>query len=219
MKLYKKIITATVLFFLLILIEGCSSSVLVDKWKDASFQESALKKILVIAIRKNPVQRRLWEDAFVNQLSDCDVEATASYTLFPGTMPDTSQIIQSIQTNSFDGILVTRLLKSETETHQVESSVSTEFVSRYNPFRKAYTSYFEDVRHPAYVDSQTISRRSIEVWVLRKNERLIWGATSNTPERNSLQAVQNDIAELVIPELVKNAIINPKKLGNGTKSK
>lgn len=207
MKPYKKNITAAVLCFLMILMESCSSSVLVDEWNDTSFHESSLKKMLVIAIRKNPVQRRIWEDAFVSQLSGCDVKATASYNLFPETLPDTNQVIQSIQENGFDGILITRLLKNETETHQNDSSVSREFISRYDPFRKTYTSYFEDVRHQAYVDSQIVRRSSIEVWVLRDNERIIWGATSNTPERNSVQAVQNDIAELVIPELVRYTII------------
>ena len=83
--------------------------------------------------------------------------------------------------------------------------------SRYNPFRKIYSTYYQDVQHPGYVDSQIVNRRAIEVWVIRNRERIIWGATSNTPERNSIEAVENDIAELVIPELLRNTIITSEK--------
>ena len=211
MKLYKKFSLRVVLCFLMIFIESCSTSVLVDVWNDTSFHESPLKKILIIAIRKSPVQRRIWEDVFVGALSKHNVNATSSYHLFPDVLPDTNQVIQTVQEKGFDGILVTRILHKDTETHYVESYVTTEMKTRYNPFRKIYSTYFHDVQHPGRVDSQSIERRTIEVWVIRNKERLIWGATSNTPERNSVEAVQNDIADLVIPELVRNAIIKSGK--------
>ncbi|MCX6150339.1 MAG: hypothetical protein NTX22_07460 [Ignavibacteriales bacterium] len=104
---------------------------------------------------------------------------------------------------------MTRLLRKETETHYVESYVTSEMKTRYNPFRKIYSTYYQDVQHPGYIDSQIVDRRAIEVWVIRDKERIIWGATSNTPERNSVEAVKIDIANLVISELVRNSIIKP----------
>jgi hypothetical protein len=192
----------------MILIESCSTSVLVDEWNDPSFHESPLKKILIIAIRKNPVQRRIWEDAFVGELSKKGVMSTSSYKLFPDALPDTDQIIETVQKNGFDGILVTRILQKETETHYVESYVTSESKLRYNPFRNSYSTYYRDVEHPGYVDSSTVDRRGIEVWVIRDKERIIWGATSNTPEGNSLETVKNNIVALVIPELSRYGIIN-----------
>ena len=74
-----------------------------------------------------------------------------------------------------------------------------------------YDTYYRDIQHPGYVESQVIDRRSIDVWVIRNDERMIWSATSNSPERNSVDDVENDIADLVIPALVKNAIIKSGK--------
>jgi len=192
----------------MILIESCSTSVLVDEWNDPSFHESPLKKILIIAIRKNPIQRRIWEDAFVGELSKKGVISTSSYKLFPDALPDTDQVIETVQKNSFDGILVTRILQKETETHYIESYVTSESKLRYNPFRNSYSTYYRDVEHPGFVDSSTVDRRGIEVWVIRDKERIIWGATSNTPEGNSLETVKNNIVDLVIPELLRYGIIN-----------
>jgi hypothetical protein len=211
MKPFKKFIIATILFSLMILIESCSSTKLVDVWNDPSFHELPLKKILIIAVRRDPVQRRIWEDAFVRELSKHSVNATASYNFFPNKLPDTNQVAETVQEKGFDGILVTRLLRKETETHYVESYVTSEMKTRYNPFKKTYSTYYQDVQHPGYIDSQIVNRRAIEVWAIRNKERIIWGATSNTPERNSIEDVENDIAELVIPELVRNAIIMSEK--------
>lgn len=211
MKLYKKFIISAVLCFLMILVESCSSSSLVDVWKDPSYHEASLKKIFIIAIRKDPVQRRIWEDAFVGELSKHGVQATSSYHLFPNVLPDTNQIIQTVQEKGFDGILVTRLLLAETESHYVQSYVTTEQRSRYNIFRKRYDTYYQNIQHPGYVETQTIDRRAIDVWVIRDEERMIWSATSNSPERNSVEDIQNDIAELVIPNLVRNEIIKSGK--------
>jgi hypothetical protein len=45
---------------------------------------------MAIAVRNNPVKRRIWEDAFVNELSKNGVNATSSYHLFPDALADTN---------------------------------------------------------------------------------------------------------------------------------
>ncbi len=202
---------AVTLCCLMIQIESCSSSELVDVWNDPSNHDYRLKKLLVIAIRKNPVQRRIWEDAFAGDLSKHGVEASSSYILFPNVLPDTNQIIQTIHNNDFDGILVIRVLHKGAQTHYVESYISSDAELKYNPFRNSYSTYYQEVQHPAYIDSEMVNRHSIEVWVVRNKGRIIWGAISNTPARNSGKDIQKNIADLVIDELVRNNIIKDKK--------
>jgi hypothetical protein len=207
MKYYNKIIMAAICTCILILIAGCSSSVLVDVWNDPSYNEPPLKKILVIAIRKDPIQRRIWEDAFVAEFSKQGIVATTSYSLFPEVLPDTDQVAATVQANGFDGILVSSHLLAVTKTRYVQSYVTSEIKSRYNPFKNAYATYYQDVEHPSSVDSLLIVRRAIDVWDVRNGGKMIWGATSNTPELNTKEIVQNDIANLVIAELLLDAII------------
>ncbi len=207
MKLKIKIFFGAALFCLIICLASCSSSTLVDVWNDPAYNEPPLKNILIIAFRKDPIQRRIWEDAFANEFAKYGVRATSSYILFQNSFPDTLQIIEAVQENKFDGMLVTRLLNEETQTRYIESYVTSELRTRYNPFRKTYTNYYQEIHHPGYVESKTIERRSIEVWLIENNERIIWGATSNTPERNTVEDVQNDVAKLVIPELMRNEIV------------
>jgi len=208
---FYRFLMAAVLGFLMILIESCSSSVLVDVWNDPTFHESPLNKILIISMRKNQVQRRIWEDAFVAELAKQGVKGTSSYVLFPNVLPDTNQIIETVKGKLYDGILVIHLLQKEAETHYVEGYVSSESRLRFNPFRNTYSTYYRDVEHPGYIDSSVVDRRSIEVWVVRDKERLIWGATSYTPERNTIEDVQNDIADIVMPSLEQTGVIKSAK--------
>ncbi|MBI5727852.1 MAG: hypothetical protein HY965_08365 [Ignavibacteriales bacterium] len=211
MRIVKKIFTVSMFISIIALIGGCSSSTLVDVWKDPTFHEAPLKKIFVIGLRKDNVQRRIWEDAFALELTKQGVTATSSYHLFPESLPDTFQVIQVIADKGYDGVLITRVLYAETKTEYVKGYDTQEQVFRYNKFRNRYDSYYRTVQHPGYEETKTIDRRAIDVWVIRDEERLIWSATSNTPERTTVEAVQTDIVELVIPELSKNAIIQIRK--------
>jgi hypothetical protein len=53
-------IRAALLFGAIALVLSCASTVLVDVWKDSSLPAPRLRSMLVIAMRKNPIRRRLW---------------------------------------------------------------------------------------------------------------------------------------------------------------
>ena len=160
------------------LLAGCASSELVDIWSDSSFQSPPLNKMLVVSVLRNSVYRRMWEDALSAGLTKHGVAVTPSYRLFPDAVPDTNQIMQIVQSNSFDGVLVTRRLPPETNTQYVEGYVTAEQ-----------------------------NMRTFDVWATRNEGQMIWSATSNTPEPNSIQEVRPEIVKLVMSELTQKRII------------
>jgi hypothetical protein len=207
MKKYKLFIIGGVLYCFFTLMLGCASSELVDIWSDSSFQPPSLNKMLVISVSKNSVQRRIWEDAFSTELARHGVAVTPSYRLFPDAVPDTNRIMQSVQSNSFDGVLVTRRLPPETNTQYMEGYVTTEQGMRYDHRRERFVTYYRDIEHAAYIDSQKVDIRAIDVWATRNEGQMIWSATSKTPEPNSVQEVRPEIVKLVISELTQQRII------------
>src|SRR5882672_7424932 len=47
---------------------GCAGgAAMTDMWNDATFSARPVQNVFVIALRKDPARRRLWEDAFVNE--------------------------------------------------------------------------------------------------------------------------------------------------------
>ncbi len=191
----------------LILIAGCASSELVDIWSDASFHNPSLNKILVISVGKNSAQRRLWEDDFSVELAKHKVAATPSYRLFPNALPDTIQVVESVRSNGFDGILIIRWLPSETKTEYLPGYVTEEQNMRYDRHGDRFITYYREVRHAGTIDSEKVDIRAIDVWSPKDEGQLIWSATSKSPEPNSVQTVRPEIVKLVMSELTQRGII------------
>jgi hypothetical protein len=211
MKLYKKLGITLMLCCGLMLIESCSSSELSDVWNNPSFRGTSLKKFLIISMRKDSAKRRIWEDAFVGQFAANGIQAFPSYHSFPDALPDTSQIMKTVEEKGFDGIIMISRLDPKTNSYYVPGTNTFEIQSQYNVFRKKYDIYYYTVQHPGYVESEIIDCRAIEVWDVRDKGEMIWGAVSNSPESNASRTVSTDVADMVIKELAQHAIINPKK--------
>jgi hypothetical protein len=211
MNLLGKAVAVTALGCLMGLVCGCASSTLVDKWHDPSFKAPPLSKMLVIAVRKEATKRRIWEDAFTGELVKHGVAATSSYSLFPDAPPDTNQVIATAQANGFDGILVILRLPTETNTHYVQGYITVEQNVNSLSYWQRYGSYYREIEHPGYVDSQKVAIRAIDVTTTGNGGKMIWSATSRTPDPGSVTDVQRGIAGLVISELAQRSIISYRK--------
>jgi hypothetical protein len=207
MKKYQSFVIGGLFCCFFALMAGCASSELVDIWSDSSFQSPPLNKMLVVSVSRNAVHRRIWEDAFSVELAKHNVSATPSYHLFPDAVPDTNQVIQIVQSNGFDGVLVTHRLPSEMKIQYVEGYITRERDFRYSRRYNSFMTYYRDVGQPGYVDSQKVDIRSFDVWTTKNEGQMIWSATSKTPEPNSVQAVRPEIVKLVMSELTKQGII------------
>lgn len=185
---------------------GCSTSGLVKQWSDPSYHGPALTKILIVAIRKDPTKRRVWEDAFSSGLAKLGVNATQSYRLFPDATPDSSHLAEAMADKNFDGIIITRWLPKERIAEYVAPSVTTEPETRYSARKQEFVTFYREIENPGYVDTQEIANRSIDVWIAGSDSRLIWSAVSETPEPATSEAVHRDIVGLVTSDLTKGAL-------------
>ena len=211
MKLHRLFI-AGIMFSSFVLLAGCTTSELVDIWSDSSAPLPSLKKVLVISVGKSPVKRRIWEDAFSVELAKHSVAAVPSYRSFPDSVPDTAQVIETVRSNAFDGVLVTRWLPAEVDTHYLQGEVTKDYSTRYD--RRSddgFITYYRFVQHAGTIDSEKVSIRAIDVWEAAGGGRLIWSATSKTPEPNTMADVRPEIAKLVASELTDRGIIAAEK--------
>ena len=205
-----KAVAVTALGCLISIISGCASSNLVDIWHDASFKTPPLNKMLVIAVRKDATRRRIWEDAFTGELAKHGVMATASYSLFPDAVPDTNQVIATVQANGFDGILVVLRLPMETNTKYIQGFTTIEQNMGNITYWPRYWARYYEIEYPGYIDTQKVAMSAIDV-TTTGNGRLIWSATSRTPDPASATDIQQGIAGLVMSKLAQRNIISPKK--------
>lgn len=189
---------------------GCVSSQLTNTWMDPSFKDQPMTNILVIAVKRNPVNRRIWEDGLVAELSAHGVESTPSYRLFPNAIPDTQQVVAAVRDKNCDGVLFIRRLPSQIATYGRPGYVRSVPETRYDRLKQTYYTIYREVYEPGYSDTLKVMRHDIELWSTKENGQLVWAGTGETLDPSSREAVRKEITELIIPELARQGII-PKE--------
>ena len=94
---------------------GCARTArLASTWRDPAFQDTALTKLLVVAVGRTPGERRLFEDRFAKDLVAHGVDAQTSYRLIGDTRVDSALVDASMHEAGCDGILVSRVVDRQT---------------------------------------------------------------------------------------------------------
>ncbi len=189
---------------------ACTSSRLTNVWKDPEFKNSPMTNMLIVAAKKSPVNRRIWEDVIVAELSAHGVTTTPSYRLFEDSIPDPDQVGAAVREKKFDGVLFIRRLPTEISTNYVPPSIKREAVTRYNERKQTYSTYYRDVQQPGYTDTTKIVRHEVSVFTTQEGGHLVWSGTGEMIDPSSREAVRNEITGLVIPELARQGIIPAK---------
>jgi hypothetical protein len=189
----------------LMFVGGCGSTQLVSLWKDPSYQAAPLKKIMVIAMRKDQLNRRMWEDAFVSALQEdrTGTVAVSSYHLFPDEVPDTLEVRDTTKAEGFDGVLVVARVERDTVQTHMPGYVSEEPYTDYNYWWGTYVTRWAVVYHPDYIETQTQLTVRTDLLLAQENGRLVWSATSTEIDPSSPDQFRKSVAELVIDKLIK----------------
>jgi hypothetical protein len=189
---------------------ACTSSRLTNVWKDPEFKNAAMVNMLVIAAKNNSVNRRMWEDVIVAELSARGVTATPSYRVDGDSIPDPAEVAAAVREKKFDGVLLTRKLPTELSTYDTPGSVTSEAVTRYNQRTQTYVTVYRDVQQPDQSDTSKIVRHEVSVFTTQEGGHLIWAGTGEILDPSSRDAIRNEVAGLVIPELAREGIIPAK---------
>lgn len=189
---------------------ACSSSSLTNVWKDPGFANPPMTNMLIIAAKKDPVNRRIWEDVVVATLSAEGVTATSSYRSFPDSIPDPDQVAAAVREKKFDGVLFIRKLPTEMSATYFPGAVTSEQVTRYNESTQTYFTFYRDVQQPGYTDTAKVVRHEMSVFATQGGGRLVWAGTGEIINPSSREEIRNEITGLFIPELARQGIIPSK---------
>ncbi len=186
---------------------GCTSSRLTNMWRDPNFTNPPMTNMLIVAAKNNPVNRRIWEDEIVSDLSAQGVASTASYRVFPDSIPNPDQVGAAVQDKKFDGVLFIRRLPTQISTNYIPGSVTSEAVTRYNERTRTYSTFYRDVQQPGYTDTSKIVRHEVDVFTTQDGGSLVWAGTGEMINPSSREEVRSEITGLFVPELARQGII------------
>lgn len=110
------------LLTLLFLLQACSSTRIVEQWKDANYDKGPAHRVLVIGDLRAWGPRSLIEEALARELRTRGVKAVAATSFFKGDeLPPRDAVASKVKELGCDAVLVVRFLRRESgDTHTPE---------------------------------------------------------------------------------------------------
>jgi hypothetical protein len=188
------------LILIAILLTACATTQLNAVWKDPGYQTRPAK-IMVIGVARNPINRRLFEDEFVQQLKARGTEAIASYTVLPDRQQDDHEAIAAkVKELGADAILITRLVSKKIVQTYVPA---TPYFPP--PYYGSWPDYYGYGYHymytPGYIAEDEYAVIETNLYEA-KSDKLVWAASSETGISDSDQS----LIQGYIGVMVKNMI-------------
>lgn len=200
----KKILFA---FLVLSFLVSCSSTSIVNSWKDPSttLSSNQIHKILFIALLKDESYRRQAEDKLV-ELSKG--KGIASYAYFKGEVTK-DDMEQRVKTDGIDLVVIMRLADVQKETRYVPSSGD---MYGYNGMY-GYGGYWGGYSYaaPMYYSSgfyTTDKKYLVEtnVYSVEQN-KLLWAGTTSTMNPTEIDTTTTEIVNAVVENMKKEGFL------------
>ena len=182
-----------------VLLAGCASTTIVDSWSDPSYQGGPFKRIMVLAVTKNAVARRTFEDVFAVKLAATGVEAIRGYDHLPQDGPVAEpELNAAVKSSGADGLLMVRLLRVDRQTRVMTNYAPMTFPGYYG-FYTAWVAYPD-------VYEYDIATAEVNLFDVRTN-KLVWGGTTETFNPSSVRRDSAGFADVVIAALAKRGLV------------
>lgn len=211
----KKIIGIITFTFLL----GCSSSntTIVQSWRapETTVASEQFTKVLVVAILKNDVTRRIVETKFHEYNSGFK---TSYNFLHQGNKDMTPEMIgKLLELEKFDGVVTLRLVDTKTETDYVPGMNTSLYYGTYGynnyyggMFGGWYVNYSPYFYDPGYYVQNTYYFIETNVFSLKEN-KLIWsGTTKSSNVEGHIDETAGFIIEEIAEQMRKDGSLPPK---------
>jgi hypothetical protein len=196
---------------LALLIVGCAGGgKLTQVWTNPAWSAPPMKNVYVVAVRNDPIRRRMWEDGFIAGLARHGVRATPSYTKYLGTAPDTQQVMNEVRTHGYDGVLVSMRLPDQTQQEVVGAATRQEAVTEQNSFTGWYTTTLRDVELPGRVETSTVRTFETHIWSTAPPARLAWSGKMLTEESVTTDLV-NKAARTIVDRMAGDGVLARQK--------
>lgn len=184
---------------------GCGPSTKITKsWKEpgATYKKGESGKIMVMAMVKDDVSRRVIEDQIVGRVG---ATATASYLLFSDDMLKTlppEVFAEKLKKENFKYVLLMRLADVEKETSYVPGSTAS-YYGGYGRYYWYGASYYST---PGYYT--TDKNYFVETTVYSvEPDKLLWSGTTKTVNPSKIEKTVNQIGDAVADKMRRDGFL------------
>ena len=206
------------LIVVVILLMGCSSTELVDSWKNPEIVIFDASKVLVVGMTSNLKGQEDFETKMKRQFTKRGVEAMRSIDLFDVGFTDSERseeelddVEQSLLDKDFDAILFTKILG--TEDKQTFRKNMADLDSYYGTFKEDYISHQDIYYDENYYDEYKVYRAETSLYCIcvGKERQLIWRGIIDITDPSNIKNTVDDYIKLLVFALEEQDLIFHKE--------
>lgn len=205
------------LFVVLILalqMVACSSTKLAESWEAPDIDEPPASKIFLIALIKDPVTRRFFEQHFVEEARNKGVNVIPSYEYMPNATDhdQKEEVVKLVNELGVDGVLVAQLKGLQKDYKYMPSRLDW-FPDAYSSmfFYDYYYQSYRAIYRPGYVGSDNYFSVQLR-YFSAKSEKMLWAANTVTKNPRSVVGTIKQIADEVLSDLTGSSLVKAKGL-------
>ena len=209
----KTIVPTLRLMLIILLLFGltaCTSSTkLVKSWSDPAFEGKSFQKILILAVIKDDIQRRHYEQVFAERVASYKATGIAGNTLIenPKDYGNKPKILEAVKKSGADAVLLADLVSVKKEERQVPSSFS--YAPRYG-YGYGYYGYYgrayDTIYQPGYTTEDTIVKLETTVFDV-ETEKMVWAGGTRSFNPAIAEKVITENADLILSSMKKSGLL------------
>lgn len=206
------------LLFLLTGLMGCSSTEMVENWKNPDIVIFDANKVLIVGISNNGKARASFETKLQKQFEARNIEAVRSLDVFDVNFTDSRRtekelddFEQSLLDKDFDAILLTKIVGSESRQSFMKSMDdlynSQEGFSE--DYRRHQGIYYED----EFYETHTVYNAETSLYCIcvGKERSLIWRGSVDILDPDKVEKTIKDYVRLIVVAMEEQDLIFRKQ--------
>ncbi len=193
------------LIITIVVLSGCSSSELVENWKNPDIDTFEAQKVLVIGITPDANNRKIFEKKLVSELKKNGVQAVKSadffeqsFTTSPRTEDELMALESQLLEKGFDAILLSKVLGVEDRVTVVKAYRNLD--KTFRSFKEDYYENQEIYHDEDYYEEYQIFHAESSLYCIcpDKERELIWKGSIDITEPENTKKAVNDYVNVVI---------------------
>lgn len=205
-----------ILVITLFILVSCSSTQLIETWKNPDIDTYAPSKVLVVGLTSNIEAKQKFEDQLKEQLEMRGAEVVTSLELFKSsfiteklTEDELKALENDLIRDGFDTILFSKVIGVEDRI--AYSKNYDVYDETFKKFREDYLRYQDIYYNPDYYEEYIIYHAETSMYCIcpTKDRELIWKGYVDIVDPQSINKSVKDYVNQVIKVLEEQALINP----------
>jgi len=206
-----------ILFLIGLLIISCSTTHLVENWKNPEIDTYEPSKVLIVGITSNIEAREIFEQQLKNEFEARGIVAVTSLDFFNPTVRTEKMTEEDLNTleneliiDGFDTILLTKVVGVEDKI--VYKKAYDDFDNTYRKFNEEYLMYQDIFYNPDYYENYTVYHTESSMYCIcpTKERELMWKGYIDIVDPQTAEETINNYVRLVIIVLEEQQLITPK---------